>query len=219
MEGMIEGLAGLNASGRGCYDATRAAALSGVPKSTVYDWARKGVVVPSVSPSKEKLWSYQDLLALRAVHWLRIHKEEDHIPASPMAEVRRVLSEIVQSGVDPWADSGPRVRVDRGGRIFVARESDFQTDAYGQGAWDLGDQVGLMERIGESPGLIRPSEFVRINPSRLSGEPFLVGTRIGTLALAGLAEDGYSARQIAQLYDMPIERVTDALDYEMALAA
>ena len=50
----------------GCYDATRAAALSGVPKSTVYDWARKEIVVPSISPEREKLWSYADLMALSA---------------------------------------------------------------------------------------------------------------------------------------------------------
>ncbi len=49
----------------GCYDARRTAALSGVPRSTVYDWARKGIVVPSISPEREKLWSYADLMALR----------------------------------------------------------------------------------------------------------------------------------------------------------
>ena len=55
----------------GCYDARRTAALSGVPRSTVYDWARKGVVVPSISSEREKLWSYADLMALRIVSWLR----------------------------------------------------------------------------------------------------------------------------------------------------
>lgn len=30
----------------GCYEAPRAAALAGVPVSTVYDWARKRLVVP-----------------------------------------------------------------------------------------------------------------------------------------------------------------------------
>jgi hypothetical protein len=51
----------------GCYDARRAAALSGVPRSTVYDWARRDIVVPSISPEREKLWSYADLMALRIV--------------------------------------------------------------------------------------------------------------------------------------------------------
>lgn len=41
----------------GCYDARRAATLSGVPASTVYYWAREDVVVPTVSPARQKLWS------------------------------------------------------------------------------------------------------------------------------------------------------------------
>jgi len=46
----------------GCYEAPRAAALSGVPVSTVYYWARTRVVVPTVSPERKKLWSYADLM-------------------------------------------------------------------------------------------------------------------------------------------------------------
>jgi uncharacterized protein (DUF433 family) len=216
---MSEGLVSFAASGRGCYDAARAAALSGVPKSTVYDWARKGLVSPSVSPTKEKLWSFQDLLALRAVHWLRMRKNGDKIPPSPMAEVRRVLAEVVHSGQDPWAGLGSRISVDRDGRIFVDRDDDPRTDAYGQGAWCLGDKVNLMAGIGGSPSLVRPSDHIRINPSRLTGEPHLAGTRIGTLTLAALAEDGYEPEGIADLYGQPVGSVGEALDYERRLAA
>jgi uncharacterized protein (DUF433 family) len=219
MNRVSDGLANFEASGRGAYAAPRAAALSGVPKSTVYDWARKGLIVPSVSQSTEKLWSYQDLLALRAMHWLRVRKEADKIPASPMAQVRRVLEEIVEAGEDPWSGLGAHVSVDRDGRIFVDREDDGRTDVYGQGAWDYGDKVNLMAAIGGSPGLVAPSAHIRIAPSRLSGEPYLAGTRIGTLVLAALAEDGYQADGIAKLYDLPAREVAEAIDYEMRLAA
>lgn len=50
---------------RGEYTAERAAALSGVPKSTVHYWARQGILIPSGSPERVKLWSYGDLMALR----------------------------------------------------------------------------------------------------------------------------------------------------------
>jgi hypothetical protein len=36
--------------GRGVYDADRAAALAGVPKSTLHYWARKGYYLPSIAP-------------------------------------------------------------------------------------------------------------------------------------------------------------------------
>jgi uncharacterized protein (DUF433 family) len=216
---MRDGWANFEASGRGSYAASRAAALSGVPKGTVYEWARNGLVVPSVSPTREKLWSYQDLLALRAVHWLRMRKETEAIPASPMEQVRRVLEELVRSGDDPWAGLGSRISVDRDGRIFVDREEDSRTDAYGQGARDYGDKVNLMAAIGGSPGLVAPSEHIRISPSRLTGEPHLTGTRIGTLTLAALAGDGYQADGIARLYNLPVTEVAEALEYELRLAA
>ena len=57
----------VKAAFEGCYDGPRAAALSGVPVSTVYLWARSGIVEPSVSPTRIKLWSYADLMALRIV--------------------------------------------------------------------------------------------------------------------------------------------------------
>src|SRR5262249_54325081 len=48
----------------GAYTADRAAALSGVPKSTLHWWARHDVLVPSVSATKVMLWSYADLMGL-----------------------------------------------------------------------------------------------------------------------------------------------------------
>jgi hypothetical protein len=50
-----------------CYDARRAAALSGVPLSTLYQWARRGIIEPSASAERPRLWSYADLMALRIV--------------------------------------------------------------------------------------------------------------------------------------------------------
>jgi hypothetical protein len=85
----------LRSAANGCYEATRAAALSGVPKTTMYWWAAQGIVVPSVSPTREKLWSYSDLMALRIVSWLRHPKDGEDLgglPASPMPRVRRALS-------------------------------------------------------------------------------------------------------------------------------
>ena len=80
----------------GCYDAPRAAALSGVPRSTVYDWAVKGIVVPSISQEREKLWSYADLMALRIVSWLRrpMALDDERRPASAMREVRQALAKL-----------------------------------------------------------------------------------------------------------------------------
>jgi DNA-binding transcriptional MerR regulator len=59
---------------RGAYTADRAAALAGVPLSTVHYWARNEILIPSVSPTKVKMWSYTDLMGLRTIYWLRQRK-------------------------------------------------------------------------------------------------------------------------------------------------
>ena len=91
----------LNAAFEGCYEASRASALSGVPKSTVYLWARNGLVSPSVSPTRVKLWSYADLMALRIVYWLRHPKSKSggEVPASPMTRVRGALAGLDERGL------------------------------------------------------------------------------------------------------------------------
>lgn len=213
---VLEGMADLLASSSGCYSAARAAALSGVPKSTVYDWARKGVVVPSVSPVHEKLWSFQDLLVLRAVHWLRRRKDE--VPASPMPQVRAALEQTVMDGRNPWTDPSIRITVDLTGRIFVEASGEPR-DVHGQSTWEFTERLDLLGAFDHSSHLVSPTEHIAIRPSRLSGEPHLRDTRITTLDLAALAADGYENGQIAELYELSVERVEEAIQYEERLAA
>jgi uncharacterized protein (DUF433 family) len=189
----------------GVYEARRASALAGVPISTVYDWARKGVVVPSVSPVREKLWSYADLMALRIVSWLRHPKNapEGPLPASPMPEVRRALRRLDELDLDPWTDSSSSpLRVDRSGRIYVVAASGAVETIDGQSL--LGDWLDLLGPFeygaARGPDLRRPAPHLRIVPGKCSGEPHLAGTRITTLAVAALAERGYDLEVIARLY-------------------
>ena len=78
---------------RGVYGGRRAAALAGMPYSTLHYWAREGVVVPSISPERVRLWSWSDLLKLRAVKWLRENRQVG------MSRVRDLLSEIDALGL------------------------------------------------------------------------------------------------------------------------
>lgn len=120
----------------GCYETGRAAALAGVPVSTVYYWARERVVVPTISQVRPILWSYADLMALRIVYWLRHPKpgtlmpveppdepflftlstsgtvrrspsKPKTVPASPMRAVRRALAQLEKRGIDLWSQGEP----------------------------------------------------------------------------------------------------------------
>ena len=214
-------------AGDGCYDASRAAALSGVPKTTVYWWASHGVVVPSLSPVREKLWSYSDLMALRVVSWLRHAKPADDgsdLPASPMPKVRKALALLDELALDPWSpDAGAAspLLVDRAGDIYV-RVGDSTLNLHRQPVLLPDDVLGLtapFDTAGMSgPDLLRPRPHLRIVPSKVAGEPHIEHSRLTTQTIAALASRGYTAAQIAGMYDEPEAVVDEAIDLEQQLA-
>jgi uncharacterized protein (DUF433 family) len=214
-------------AGDGCYDASRAAALSGVPKTTVYWWASHGIVVPSVSPVREKLWSYSDLMALRVVSWLRhVKPAEDgsDLPASPMPKVRKALALLDELALDPWspdAGAASALLVDRAGDIYV-RATESILNLHRQPVLLPDDVLGLtapFDSAGMSgPDLLRPRPHLRIVPSKVAGEPHIEHSRLTTQTIAALANRGYTVGQIAGLYDEPEVVVHEAIDLEEQLA-
>ncbi len=208
----------------GCYEAQRAAALSGVPKSTVYDWARKAVVEPSISREREMLWSYADLMALRIVSWLRPPKvsADERRPASAMHHVRAALDELQRRRLDLWdgrTATSPLV-VDRGGQIIIV-EGDVTSEVHGQlVAGTLLDLLGPFDSGDGSrgPDLRRPRAHLRIVPGKCAGEPHLDGTRVTTTAIAALSERGFGLDDIARLYpDESPDSIAEAIDLERSL--
>jgi uncharacterized protein (DUF433 family) len=221
MSPMAQAFERLAAASSGCYDARRSTALSGVPLRTVYDWAHKGIVVPSVSPVQEKLWSYQDLLVLRAIAWLRKAKVSDGvrtIPASPMAQVREALRMTVDRGLDPWSDP-VRLLVDLAGQIFVSEPDGKVFSVAGRQHVLDGRSVDLLDAFDRGPNLVRPRERLRITPGRLSGEPYVQGTRLSTLSIKALADDGYGRSRIARMYGVEEVEVNEAIAFEEDMAA
>lgn len=210
----------------GCYEAPRAAALSGVPISTIYDWARKEVVIPSVSAEREKLWSYADLMALRIVYWLRHPKGgPETVPASPMPEVRRALGRLDEMGLDIWASDGTRpspLLVDRTARICIAA-ADELVDARGQQV--MADCLDLLAPFLDGgdvrgPDLRQPRPRLRIVPGKCAGEPHLRGTRLTTQTVAALVDRGYDVDGVHRLYpDQDLEAITEAIDLERQLGS
>lgn len=208
----------------GCYEARRAAALSGVPQSTVYDWARKRVVIPSISPEREKLWSYADLMSLRIVSWLHHPKGpvDDQRPAPAMRDVREALQRLDGLGLDLWdgrAGKSP-LYVDRTGRILIVTDGSTE-NVRGQGV--ISEWLDLLAPFegsdgGRGPDLRRPREHLRIVPGKCAGEPHLDGSRITTVTIAALADRGYALADLARLYpDESRESIAEAVDLEQSL--
>lgn len=209
---------------RGAYSAERAAALSGVPKSTVHHWARKEWLTPSVSPTKIKLWSYTDLMGLRAMHWLRHPKptaDGDEIPPTPMSVVREALAGLDRIDLDLWEEAhGFMVRVDRSGAVHIGPVDDSKP---------IGPQLPLenldliepfeAESGIRGPDLVAPRPQLRIVPGKLAGAPHLLRTRLETEALAAISQRGVEKENVYRLYpSFDPAAIDQALDLEAQLA-
>jgi uncharacterized protein (DUF433 family) len=206
---------------RGAYPAERAAALSGVPLSTVHYWARKEILVPSISPERVKVWSYADLMALRIIQWLRQTKtgrDGSDVPRSTMPAVKRILAQLDELDMALWTEeSGPSVVVDGSGRILVSTRPHHEAESRQR---VLDDELDVLAPFPSSTGLRGPDLFaprpqLRIVPGKLGGSPHVVHTRLESQALGGLADSGLPNAKIYRLYpDIDRSAIDEALDLE-----
>lgn len=209
----------------GAYSAERASALSGVPRSTIHYWARRDVLVPSVSPTRTMLWSYADLMGLRTIYWLRQRKTDQvgaAIPRSSMRTIRRALARLRTLEKPLWHPQESSIWVDGDGDIYVRGPAGAETLS---GQTIVADAINLIApfrtREGlRGPDLASPRPEIRIVPGKLSGSPHVVDTRLETLALYALHRDGLPDGTILQLYPYVTDRqLAEALDLEKQLAA
>jgi uncharacterized protein (DUF433 family) len=209
---------------RGAYTAERAAALSGVPKSTVHHWARKELLVPSVSPTKVKLWSYTDLMGLRAIYWLRHPKptpDGEAIPSTPMPVVRDALAALAQIDLDLWDEEhGYMVRVSRAGEVHIGPRSKSVPISRQLALQNLDLIEPFESEAGiRGPDLVAPRSQLRIVPGKLAGAPHLLHTRLETEALAAISRRGVNRANVYRLYPSFDQKAIDqALDLESQLA-
>lgn len=64
-----------------------------------------------------------------------------------------------------------------------------------------------------------PAEDIKIDPRFVSGSPCVAGTRIPTGVLFGMVEAGDSEAELADWYELPEERIKNAVKWENQLAA
>lgn len=203
------------------YTADRAAALAGIPLSTLHYWARTGIWTPSVSPTRIKRWSFADLIALRLIDWLRRDKPEERIARTSMNKIRQALATVESFG-ERVKDRSVKVTVDASGRV-VLNVQGHALIPLGQGfAQTLTDPAGLdlvdewrVHEAVRGPHLFEPRPSLRIVPGKLSGEPHAVGTRIPSRMVWSLHRQGLEMADIIEFYPrLTPENVGDAIDLE-----
>jgi uncharacterized protein (DUF433 family)/DNA-binding transcriptional MerR regulator len=206
----------------GAYTSDRAAALSGVPRSTLYYWARNGHLIPSVA-LKPRLWSYMDLLALRTIYWLRQAKRafELDVPPTSMPKVRRALKQLRELDLDLFEQERPAIAVTLDGDVAINATALPLQKVNGQYLEPtLVDILGPFEGLegSKGPDLLRPRATLRIIPGKISGAPHIEGTRLPTQSIFALAERGFSIGQLVRVYPfVSHDSVIDSLDLEQQL--
>jgi uncharacterized protein (DUF433 family) len=171
--------------------------------------------------SRPKLWSYSDLLALRLIDWLRRAKEDFKVPRTRMSQIRTLLSSVEDLGESLRSDS-VKVWVEPDGDVVVSiNEADYRPlgDRHLQPLIERGmvDLVAAFEGTSgiSAPDLARPRPTLRIIPGRLSSEPHVDGTRVGTQMIGALSRRGLDSEQIMTMYSFLSPRnVDDALSLE-----
>jgi len=204
--------------GRGVYDTHRAAALSGVPASTLHYWVRTGLYIPSISPGpRTRLWSWSDLLALRAIDWFR--KGAETRAKARVAEIRKALEQIELSGYSREDLSQLLAISAVDGNLFLQLpEQTIRANDSRQVA--ISEMLYLVRPYKNGPDLLQPRPLLRIIPGKLHGEPHIVGTRIPSLTLGALDRDGYTTQQIQMMYpDATEEALREAIEFERSLTA
>lgn len=210
-----------NAMQRGAYDAHRAAALSGVPVRTLHEWASNGLYSPSIVPSpRTRLWSWGDLVALRAIDWLRRTKGEDMPHRTTIEQIRAALSQLDGEEIPRHRLADLVVVSDAGQPLFRFEDRPLQTaDAVRQTV--MTDVLHVTAPyLGRGPDLLRPGPHLRIVPGKLSGEPHLEGTRLRTATLYALVRDGYPYDRILRMFPEATPALLgEAVHLEQKLAA
>ena len=202
----------------GHYEAERAAALAGVPRSTLYYWARTDLIVPSISPHREKLWSYRDLLTLRLVRWLRLPRDDLGVAATTMSDVRKLTDTVGERlwSIDASGREAPTILVGRDGTVFLNERPRRTLDGHVL----VHDRLDLFAPFERGVDLRAPRPRLRIVPGKVAGEPHLVGSRLTTRTVAGLVLRGFSVEKIAALYSHEDPgALAEAIEFERALAA
>lgn len=210
---------------RGRYVAERASQLSGVPKSTIYDWRRERIYRPDFDVASPVVWSYRDLVLLRLLAWLRQGGMPRPTAAEKVATVKQQLSRgVAVRFIGATHDSVVLADSERSG-LPDDRDNLLPFDDFFAllATFDLHEPIEEL-RSGRgrpvwAPDLVTPSEHSFISPWVLAGDPCVDGTRIPTATLHALTtERALPIGAIIHLYPgLSAEAAEDAVRLERRL--
>ena len=211
---------------RGRYTAERASQLSGIPKSTVYDWRRDAVLVPDYPAASPTMWSYRDLVLLRLLAWLRQGGMPRPVATDKVASVRKQLTRGLDVRLIHATRSDIVLSDGLGGTDFEDDRDNLlpSADFYSLlGTFDLLEPIEELRSARNrpiwAPDLVTPSTHSVISPWVLGGDPCITRSRIPTSAVFALStERRLPVNAIVELYPgLTADATVDAIGLERRL--
>lgn len=202
-------------------DQDRVTRLTGIPRSTMNDWERSGVFVPSphIKRSRGQLskwYSFRDIVSLSALRRLRKHGDV------PLSEIRRAGEYFSRWYDEPWSQL--RVGYLSGRLVFMHPITHMWEGIDGQQVIQeimLSDIPQEVER--ELPRLLArsTSDYGRIDQNRgVNGnKPTFAGTRIMVDSVRNMINHGYPDERILQEFPALVTEDIDVVRMEMNQAA
>ncbi len=203
----------------GFYSTAQVSRLAGVPRSTLYQWKKQGIIIPSVRVMDndqvvDEGYSYSDLAIIKLLKALRNRRLSLR---SVVKSLRHLYSRFGPPNTSGW--NNPHVYV-QGKEVFAQRPDDWDTTTatkYGQRA----EMKVLGELFEEDGSILIPkdfSDYIVIDVNVMEGSPVIRDTRVPTYMLAMLSEQGMTIEELAEHYS-PIPKIAlqKAIDFEKDL--
>lgn len=182
------------------YSTQMAAALSGATAGQIRSWRQDRGAGPFLRPElgirPRALYSFRDILALRAFARLR----EDF----SLQALRRAVGNLRDLGEIDHLSAYSLVA--DGKTIALYEDDEHATDLLRRpGQRVIATLADIMEPFAPRPGvvvphLLHPYEHVSVNPETQGGQPVITGTRVPSEEVAALLRDGVPAEKIADYY-------------------
>lgn len=201
------------------YTHTDAARYLDMPRSTIRNWVgTNGIVQPAGALlSFNNLVELHTLGSLRRVHGIKPEKIRNAIAyVSERMGVDRPLlhGEFSTDGVDLFVERGGLVSASRPGQVPI---QDVIRSYLKRVDWD--DMKAPIRLFPLSEAQSDTERLIAIDPIRSFGKPMLVGTGVPTHILVARFRGRESMQELADDYDIPLDKVEAAIRWELAQKA
>ncbi len=177
------------------------------------------LLVPEGKRSGRYLYSWADVVALRAIVYLR---QEKSLP-----RIRRAVATLRGLEADEWVHLAAYHLISTPSSILVRTPSGQLLDLDRHPGTVL-EEILMQDVLGpfetqdgrQVPALRSPRARIAVNPAVLGGFPTIAGTRVPFDVVAALANDKLEPHEIAEVYpSVDRDAIGDAVSFAEQVAA